>query len=333
MNLLSTDAGWRSTVRRAAWLAIAAVLAVLATAPVHATGGQPVKLIVPYGAGGVTDQAARVLAERMSSLLGQPVIVDNRPGAGTRLGTAAVKQGPADGSVLLFTNISFSTAPLVDATVPYDPVKTFAPVGLAAVYGAALVVRSSLPARTLPELIAYARQNPGQLAYGSAGAGSGAHFVGEYLKSLTGTFIVHIPYRSTSAALNDVAAGLVDVAFDATAKPLVDAGKVRALAIVGSQRDPRMPDVPTAAEAGVKGLDFNAWLGLLAPAATPPATVDRLNKAMAAALQDPGVQRRYREMGLLPQGGDSGHLLQQLHDDAVLYRKVIEQSGLRFDKN
>jgi tripartite-type tricarboxylate transporter receptor subunit TctC len=311
-------------------------LAFLATASVfslgvHAEPTETIKLIVPYPAGGVTDQAARVLAERMSQALGQTLIVDNRPGAGSRIGAMAVAQGPADGSMLLFTNISFSTLPLADRTVKYDPIKSFAPIGLVAVYGAAIVIRPALPASNLAELVAYARKNPGKLSYGSAGLGSGAHFVGEYFKSLTGTFIVHVPYRTTAAALNDVAGGQVDIAVDATAKPLVDAGKVKALAIVGAQRDPRMPDVPTAAEAGLKGLDFNAWVGVLAPPGTPPALVDKFNKAMNTALQDPALRRRYQDMGLLPAGGAPDRLTGQLREDATVYRKVIERAGLKFD--
>jgi tripartite-type tricarboxylate transporter receptor subunit TctC len=182
------------------------------------------KIVVPYPPGGVTDQAARVLVERLSKLLGETFIVDNRPGAGSRLGTQAVAQASSDGTTLLFTNISFSTLPLVDKTVRFDPVTGFAPVGLAAVYGATLVVKPSLPVANLQELVAYAKRRPGQLSYGSAGMGSGSHFVGEYFKALTGTFVVHIPYRSTGAALNDVAGGQIDLAFHAMAKPLIDAG-------------------------------------------------------------------------------------------------------------
>jgi tripartite-type tricarboxylate transporter receptor subunit TctC len=312
-------------------LAVAAALAFGASVA-HSQSGQPVKVVVPYAAGGVTDQAARVLAERMSQILGQPFVVENRPGAGSRLGAQAVADGPADGSQLLFTNISFSTLPLADRSVKYDPLKSFAPVGLAAVYGAILVVKPALPARDLRELVELARKNPGKLSYGSAGMGSGAHFVGEYFKSLTGSYVVHIPYRSTSAALTDVAGGLVDWTIDATAKPLIDAGKVRPLAIIGAQRDPRLPDVPTAAEAGLKGLDFNAWVGLMAHASTPAPVLERLNKAMATALEDPAVRRRYLDMGLIPRGGPAARLTEQLRDDAAKYRKVIEQARIKFDQ-
>lgn len=290
-----------------------------------------VKVIVPYAPGGVSDQAARVLVSKMSQVLGQTMIVENRPGAGSRLGTLAVAQAPTDGSVLLFTNISYSTLSLVDPAARIDPIKSLTPVGLAATYGATLVVKQSLPVDSLAQLVAYARSHPGQLTYGSAGLGSGAHFVGEYFKKLTGTFIVHVPYRSTAAALNDVVSGQIDLTFDAAAKPLVDAGRVKALAIVGAQRDPRMPLVPTATEAGVKGLDFTAWLGLFAPAGASPALVDRLNKAMNTVLQDSAVRKQLEGMGLLPQGGGADRLTQQLRDDATLYRKVIDEARLKFD--
>lgn len=321
----------RFHLRRAALVAGLAFAAGLGGAAAQGQHVTTLKLVVPYPAGGVTDQAARLVAERLSKVLGQTMIVENRPGAGSRLGTMAVAQAPADGSTLLFTNLSYSTLPLVDPTVRLDPQKTLAPVSLAAIYGAALVVKADLPVRDLRELVAYARSRPGKLSYGSSGMGSGAHFVGEYFKSLTGTFIVHVPYRSTVGALTDVAGGQVDMTVDATAKPFVDSGKVKALAIIGSQRDPRMPDVPTAAQAGVRGLDFNAWLGLLAPAATPPATIERLNHAMNTALQDPALRKQFEAMGLLPQAGGPERLAQQLRDDAALYRRMIQDARLKFD--
>lgn len=325
--------GWTSLVNRArrglvlgaAWLALGAGTA-------HAQGGPVLKFVVPYPAGGVTDVAARILADEMSRALGQTVIVENRPGGGGRIATAAVAQGPKDASTLLFTNIGFSTLPLVEKNVGFDAFTSFAPVGLAAEYGAVLVVRQGLPVNDLAGLVALARQQPGKLNYGSAGVGSAAHFVGEYLKSLTGTFMVHIPYRSTSAALNDVAGGLLDLTVDANAKPLIDAGKVKALAVVASQRDARMPGVPTAAEAGVKGLEFNAWLGLMAPAGTDPRQVEKLNQAMNTALKSEALQKRYADLGLWLRGGAPARLTEQLRKDAGFYGKVIKEARLKFDE-
>ncbi|MFW7345778.1 MAG: Bug family tripartite tricarboxylate transporter substrate binding protein [Pigmentiphaga sp.] len=309
-------------------------LAALAVAAgmVHGAQAQtvaPVKVVVPYPAGGVTDQAARVVVERMGKALGRTMVVENRPGAGSRIGTVAVQQAEPDGNTLLFTNISYSTLPLVDAGFRQDPVTALAPVGRVAVYAPAIVVHPSLPVRTLPEFIEYARKHPGKLSYGSAGIGSGAHFGGEYLKVLTGTDLVHVPYKSTSAALNDLIGGRISMAIDATAKPYVDAGKLRALAIMGSRRDPRMPDVPTAGEGGVRGLDFDSWAGMLAPAGTPPGVIASLNEALNAAVQDPAVQAQFATMGLTPTRGGPEALTGQLREDAVIYRKIVEKAHLR----
>ncbi len=186
-----------SRVRRV--LVVAASLAV-ATGLAQAQSNV-IKMVVPFPAGGVTDQAARIVAESMARQLGQTIIIDNRPGAGSRIGIDAVVKAPADGNTLLFTNSSYSILPVVDPKVPFDPLKALVPVGLSATYGLQIVTRKDLPVNTLPEFIAYARKNPGKLSYGSAGIGSGAHFAGEYFKSLTGTYLVHIPYKSTSAAL------------------------------------------------------------------------------------------------------------------------------------
>jgi len=290
------------------------------------------KIVVPFPPGGVTDQAARILAESMGRSLGQTFIVDNRPGAGSRIGVEAVVKAPADGGTLLFTNSSYSILPVVDPKVPFDPAKALAPISMTATYGLQMVVRKDLPVGTLQEFIAYARAHPGQLSYGSAGVGSGTHFAGEYFKALTGTHLVHIPYKSTTGALADVAGGLLDFAMDAAAKPLVDAGKVKLLAVTGDRRDPRFPDTPTAPEAGLKEFAaMQSWVGLLAPAGTPQALVDRLNAAAAAAAADPAVQKRLADLGLVPRGGPAAKLEAAIRDELVLYRKIATQAKLRFD--
>lgn len=289
------------------------------------------RLVVPFPAGGVTDLAARSLAERLGPALGQTVIVENRPGGGSRIGTDAVMKAAPDGQTLLFTNPSYAILPIVDPAVKYEADKSLLPVGMLASYGLSLVVSNALPAKTLPELVAYARSHPGKLSYGSSGPGSGTHFLGEYFKSLTGTFIVHVPYRSSSGALNDVAGGILDMTFDATAKAYADAGKVRVLAVTGAHRDPRMPGVPTAVEAGLKDFVIVSWVGLLAPVGTPPATLKRLNVALNEALAAPTLRQRLQEMGLTPEGGDAQRMLRQIRDDVQLHRQIAKQAGLRFE--
>lgn len=291
-----------------------------------------IKMVVPFPAGGVTDQAARVIAESMGRQLGQTIIIENRPGAGSRIGVDAVVKAPADGNTLLFTNSSYSILPVVDPKVPFDPLKALAPVSMSATFGLQIVTRKDIPANTLQEFIAYAKKNPGKLSYGSAGVGSGAHFAGEYFKSLTGTSLVHIPYKSTSAALADVAGGQLDLAFDASAKPLVDAGQVKLLAVTGNKRDPRFPDTPTAPEAGLK--EFSAmysWIGVLAPAATPQPVLEKLQKAAAMAAADPVVQKRFAELGLQAEGGPASRLGSAIREDLLVYRKIATQAKLQFD--
>jgi tripartite-type tricarboxylate transporter receptor subunit TctC len=289
-----------------------------------------VKMVVPFPAGGVTDQAARLVAEKMSQQLGQTIIVENRPGAGSRLGVDAVAKAPADGSVLLFTNSSFSFLPIIDEKLP-DPTKALAPVGMAATYSLQIVTATRFPVNTLPEFIAYAKKNPGKLSYGSAGVGSGTHFAGEYFKALSGTFLVHIPYKSTTGALNDVAGGQLDLAFDGAAKPLIDAGRVKLLAVTGEKRDPRFPNTSTAAEAGLKGFVQQSWVGILVPGATPAVVVERLNKAAGAAVADAAVQKRFAEMGLQAQGGPASRLAEVIRAELGLNRKIAADAKLRFE--
>ncbi|BEP38610.1 tripartite tricarboxylate transporter substrate binding protein BugE (plasmid) [Variovorax sp. V59] len=312
---------------RQTWLA-ASFITAAGVAP-----AQPnvIKLVVPFPAGGVTDQAARILAEKLSQQLGQTTIVENRPGAGSRLGVDAVVKAPADGTTLLFTNSSYSILPVVDPKVSFDPTRSLAPVSMSATYGLQIVTSNKIPVNGLAEFIAYAKKNPGKLSYGSAGVGSGTHFAGEYFKALTGTFLVHIPYKSTTGALNDVAGGQLDLAFDAAAKPLVDAGHVKLLAVTSTKRDPRFPNTPTAVEAGVKDFVQQSWVGLLAPAATPAATLERLNKAAAAAVADPAVQKRFLELGLQAQGGPAARLADTIAGELALHRKIASEAKLRFE--
>lgn len=290
-----------------------------------------IRMVVPFPAGGVTDQAARILSEHMGKQLGQTIVIENRPGAGSRLGVDAVIKATPDGNTLLFTNTSYSILPVVDPKVSFDPATALVPVSLTASYGLQVVTRNSTPANTLTEFIAHAKKNPGKLSYGSAGVGSGAHFAGEYFKHLTGTYIVHIPYRSTSGAVTDVAGDLLDLAFDAAAKPLIDSGRVKLLAVTARKRDPRFPNTPTAAEVGLKAFIMESWVGLLAPPATPPAALERLNKAASSALADATVQKRLAELGLQPEGGPANRFASAIRDDIGLYGKIARDAKLQFE--
>jgi tripartite-type tricarboxylate transporter receptor subunit TctC len=311
--------------------ALLAALLATCCAPALAQGQQVVKVVVPFPPGGITDQTARVIIEKTSQVLGQTMVIDNRPGAGSRIGIHAVAKAPADGMTLMFTNSSYSILPVVDPKSSIDPQKTLAPVAMVATYSLGILVSNKVPANTLPEFIAYAKNHPGKLSYGSAGPGSGSHFAGEHFKALTGTSIVHVPYKSTSQALNDVAGGTLDLTYDGAAKPYVDGGKVKLLAVAGAKRDPRFPNVPTAAESGLKDFVLNAWAGFLAPAGTPAATIERLNRAVNDVLADPQVRRTLADLGMQPQGGPADVLATQIKQDVALHRKIAADAKLSFD--
>lgn len=327
--MLSAIGPYSSSTRRA--LAALCLAAAAPAALAQAASSVVAKVVVPYPAGGISDTVARVVTERLARQLGQTMIIENRPGAAGRIGIDAVARAPADGTTLLFTNSSYSITPVIDPAAKYDPVKTLAPLAIVGTYGLPIVVATKLPVNNLRELIAYAKQNPGKLSYGSSGMGSGAHFAGEYLKSLTGTFMVHIPYKSTSGATNDVAAGVVDVSFDATAKAQADAGKVRIIAVTGSQRDPRMPTVPTAAESGLKDYVMSSWVGYLAPAGTPPATMKALNQAINSVLADPAVQKTLHDLGVSPAPQTPAAMEKAIRDEVVLYRGIATSAHVKVE--
>ncbi len=201
------------------------LLALASMASAQLNPGHVIKVVVPFSAGGISDSIARGVTERMSRELGQTMVIENRPGAGSRIGTETVVRAPGDGLTILFTNTTYSILPTIDASATYDPLKALRPVSIVGTYGLPIVVAAKLPVTTLPEFIAYARKNLGKLSYGSAGIGSGSHFAGEYFKALTNTQMEHIPYKSTTGATADVAAGLVDLSFDATAKPMPMPGR------------------------------------------------------------------------------------------------------------
>lgn len=312
-------------------LAGVALLGASAAASAQSVAGPGViKVVVPFVAGGITDQVARGVLDRVSKSLTQTLVIENRPGAGSRIGSEAVMRADPDGTTLLFTNPSYTILPITDAAVKYDPVKALAPVALVGTYGLPVAVSTRLPVNTLGEFIAHARKHPGKLSYGSAGMGSGAHFAGEFFQSLTGTEMVHVPYKSTAAAIIDVAGGVLDLTFDATAKSYADAGKVKIVSVTGTHRDPRLPGVPTAAESGLKDFVLGSWLGLFAPVGTPAAVVERLNKAVNAALADPGLTKQMEDLGITAASGAPSALASAVQQDMVLYRRIANDARLTF---
>ena len=294
---------------------------------------KPVRMVLPFPPGGVTDLLARALAEKMAVRLGQPVIVDNRPGAGTVLASDTVARAPADGHTLLLAASSIGTAPLLYDKVNYDAIKSFAPVTQVASVVHILAVNPKLPVKNVGELLAYARQNPGKLNYGSTGMGTSTHLEMELFKNMGNAFLVHIPYKGSGPALIDMVAGQLDVMFDAwgSSGPFVKSGKLRALAVTTAQRSAALPDLPTVAESGLKGYEAMPWLGLMAPAGTPAPAIHRIHREVAEILKEPEMQEKFKTWGLDIIGNTPAEFATFLRKDIAQWERVIKSASIKAD--
>ncbi|MDB5898266.1 MAG: Tripartite-type tricarboxylate transporter, receptor component TctC [Ramlibacter sp.] len=262
---------------------------------------KPIKVVVPSPAGGPPDLVLRAILPKLSAMLGQPIIIDNRAGAGGMVGTAFVAKQPADGYTWLFTTASHVNIPPFNENANYDPIKDFTHVTLAAQnFGQALVVNPEVPAKNVQELIALAKKNPGKLTYGNAGNGTASHIPAEVMKAMTGADILSIPYKGVAEATTDLIAGRIDMFFVGTQIALqhVQSGKLRALGLTGSKRWKGMPGVPTLDEQGLKGFDKVNWFGLWLPAGAAPELVQKIHAAVAAAVADPEVRQQFEQQGL-----------------------------------
>lgn len=319
-------------------LALAAALAACAVAaPSHAQQNypdRPIKLIVPQPPGGGFDTVARILADRLGPALGQTVVVENRTGAGTLVGTEAVAKAPADGYTLLLGALSnIALNPGLYPKLPYDPLKDFTPIGLAVTWSYTLVARKDLPYKDLKELIAFAKANPEKITYASAGKGSGQHIAMAVTEKLAGVKLTHVPYRGAQPAYQDILGGRVDLFFDisSTARPQVEGGTVRALAVSSKDRQAFHPDVPSVSETGVAALDMESWFGLFAPAQTPAPIVARLRKELSGVLARPDVSELFAKSGgrvlkLSPEETD-----RLVRSDVERWTKLIREAGVSAD--
>jgi len=310
-------------------LASVALLAPLAGAQVYP--GKPVRMLVPFPAGGPNDLAVRPLALKLAELLGQPFVVDNRAGANGVIGTDYVVKSPPDGYTLLVISSSFTINAAMSAKLPFDPVRDLAAVSSIATSHIMLVVNPTVPARSVKEFVALAAARPGRLTYGSSGTGGSLHLGGELLSLSTGIRMMHVPYKGAILALTDVMGGHVDSMFVAApaALPQVQAGKVRALAVASGQRAPYLPDIPTFAESGFPEVRLDSRYGILAPAATPRETIGRLNAAIARALGTAEVRERYAALGMEAAAGTSQEYTSYLRDDIAKWRKVVAAAKLQ----
>lgn len=294
---------------------------------------KPVTIVVPFSPGGATDIMSRTLAERLRHRLGQPVLVENKPGAGTMIASEFVAKAPADGHTLLLAASSLGIAPSLYSKVNYDPIKDFAPISQVASVVHVLVVHPSVPAKNVGELIAWLKANPTKGNYGSVGAGTSTHLEAELFNSVAGVKMAHIPYKGSAPALTDLVGGQLQVMFDAYASsgPFIKNGNVRLLAVTTAQRSKSLPDVPTVAESGLPGYEAMPWLGLVAPTATPPAVVSRLHHELAEVLKEPEVQEKFRSLGLDIIGSKPEEFSAFLRKDIVKWAKVVKDSGAKAD--
>lgn len=295
---------------------------------------QAVTLVVPFPAGGPTDAMARLLAQKLGDRLGQQVIIDNRGGAGGGIAAELVARAPADGHTLFFgTTGTLAINPSLYARLRYDPVKDFAPVSLMATTMNVLVASPGIPAKNLADLIALAKTRPGELTYGSAGNGSSNHLSGELFRSTAGIQITHVPYKGSAPAMVDLLGGRLSMMFDTIAQQTqnIAAGKVRALAVTGPKRSPLLPAVPTVQEAGLKGFDVTIWYGVLAPKATPPAVVERLNREMVAVMATDEMKKRMEADGADAHTTTPAEFAALIKSDTAKWAPVVKASGASLD--
>ncbi|WP_422096699.1 tripartite tricarboxylate transporter substrate binding protein [Variovorax sp.] len=301
-------------------------------APALAQGfpDRPVTLVVPYPAGGSADILARTVGQKLAAQLGQPVVVENKGGAGTAIGARFVAEARPDGYTLLLGTVSSQAINPAMSKVGYDPVKDFVPVSALASIPFVLVAHPGAPYGSVAELLAAARQAPGSISYASAGPGTSNHLAGEMLASAAKLKLLHVPYRGSAPALADVLAGHVPLMFDlqTTSLPNIATHKLKPLAVTGSRRSPLLPDVPTVAESGLPGFEVSAWFGVFAPAKLPPPVLRQLSAAMAKVLEDPALAQRLREIGAEPDPRNAAQFTAYVGEEAGKYATVVKTAGL-----
>jgi len=290
-----------------------------------------VRLIVPFPPGGSVDIIARIVATPWSKMLGQPVVMDNRPGAGGTIGAGiAAKSGPDGYTLLLCQSGSHALSPALYKALSYDHLKDFVPVSMIGTTPAVLVVHPSMPARSVREYIAYAKANPGKLTYGSSGVGATGHLTGELFQSMTGVELLHVPYKGGAPAQVDLMGGHVMSMFGSLAEqvPVIKAGKVRALGVSSSKRNPQLPDVPTLSEGGVAGFDVSFFYGVCAPAAVPTPIIGTLNTALVRVLQLPEVQEQMAQRGFDPKSTTSEEFRTLIKAETLRWARVVKEAGI-----
>jgi tripartite-type tricarboxylate transporter receptor subunit TctC len=315
-----------------------AVLAMIAAPSAWSQAGaypsRPVRIVVPFPAGGTTDILARAIAQRLSESMGQPFIVDNRPGAGGNLGAELVAKSAPDGYTMVMGTVgTHAINPGLYPKMPYDHIKDFAPVLLVAGVPNILEVNPNVPVHTVAELIAYAKANPGKLNFASSGAGTSIHLSGELFKTMAGVSMQHVPYKGSAPALQDLMGGQVDLMFDnlPSSIALIKGGKLRPIAVTSASRSAALPDIPTIAESGLPGFEASSWFGLLAPAGTPPAIVDKINAEGNKWLASADAKEKLGSQGAIAGGGSPDDFVRHIAAETAKWAKVVKESGAKVD--
>jgi tripartite-type tricarboxylate transporter receptor subunit TctC len=317
----------------AAWATAALLVCAVEPVPAQTYPTRPIRFVVPYVPGGGVDFVGRTIAQKLSETWNHPVIVDNRPGGGTNIGSELVARSAPDGHTLLVGGVPNSVNMTLYRKPPYDFVKDFAPISRLSTAPNILAVHPSVPARSVKDLITVANSRRGELTYASAGIGSSNHLSGELFKMMAGVDIVHVPYKGGGAAVTDLLAGNVSMYFGTTPStmPHVRSGRLRALGVTGATRSPTIPEVPTIAESGLPGYEQSAWHGLFAPAGTPPAIINKLQSEVVRLLGLPEMKERFSAQGVDVIGSSATELAAFMQQDVAKYAKIVKTAGISID--
>ncbi|WP_442957729.1 tripartite tricarboxylate transporter substrate binding protein [Polaromonas sp.] len=329
---------WQTAAIRASLLAFSlisgsALAQAASTGSGQAWPAKPISLIVPFPAGGTTDVLARAVGQELSKSLGQPVVVESKPGAGATLGADYVAKARADGHTLLMGAVHHTIATSVYKKLPYDFQKDLLPVTTVALVPNVLVVNPGVPAKSVSELLALAKASPGKLTYGSNGNGTGQHLIGAQFEGMGGVQMLHVPYKGSGPLTTDLLGGQITMSFDTITPvlPHIKAGKLRALAITTGKRSTALPDVPTLDEAGLKGFNLGTWFGVLAPAGTPREIVTRLNTELVKIIQSPDFRKRMEDIGAEPIGNTPEQMAKQIRDDTDRFAKLVKDAKVTIE--
>jgi tripartite-type tricarboxylate transporter receptor subunit TctC len=316
-----------------AMTAMGLLLCVFNATAVDTYPSQPIKWVVPFPPGGAMDTMARTLGESLSVSMKQPVVIENRPGAGGAIGSGMVAKAAPDGHTMMIVSIGHAVNPSIYPKLSYDATKDFEPVSLVGIVPNLLVAHPSVKANNVKELIALAKAQPGKLTYASAGNGTTVHLAAELFNSMAGVDIMHVPYKGSAPAVTDLMGGQVDIMFDSlsSAKPYVESGKLKALAVTTVKRSSVFPNVPTIAESGIPGYELSGWYAVFVPAKTPKAIVDRLNAELVKALKQASVRARFAQIGAEPVGSSPQELANTLKTETTRWAKIVRERNIKAD--